>query len=591
MVAGVRVSFGLTKDEVEPALKKQNRAYVASKRAIADIQGGYKQLEREAVRALKKAGDEQGKLNRITLGLNRLVDQNVISQKAANRAIRQARAELDGTAAARKKDASEVERTTRQLAPVLSRQKAIVRELHRGNIERAQALRLVKSITASSRQVAGSTRSITQSVLGTVTAYFSLHQAISTANRLLQEQIELERGAGEERLTTAQAHAKLVRNTADFPRAERAALFRDIDQLALEIPTATRAQIAQAVATGISATSEDVRGPRGRREDIIDAVRSAANLFPDSASGEEIVSFGQTILDLRKATRGIIDDEKSLNLLLRAASQARITETENLRRLVPALQAIRVAAEHVGEFEPEDIKAGLAFQAVLGSAIGDRQGERVETASSLFVQTLREEIPTSMAKGFADQLGVLIESPEIRLRIRDLVIEQLKGKGATKGSVEAIARQIGIGATFESVLEALDRPVDQTVQDALRTATPELRQQFAIRSAESGVTDALERRVGDSGIFIKLFDEANRAQTNALDRMISKFDFLATRLVASTETAAIDAVRQILLNEQQRVQFGVGDPQTVAVLEDILQAIKNSGAPPAQVNARAPEVQ
>lgn len=87
MVAGVRVSFGLVKDEVAPALENHGKGYKASKRAIGEIQGSYKQLEREAVRALKRTADETTKLNRIQTGLNRLVERGVISQERAAQVV------------------------------------------------------------------------------------------------------------------------------------------------------------------------------------------------------------------------------------------------------------------------------------------------------------------------------------------------------------------------------------------------------------------------------------------------------------------------------------------------------------------------
>ena len=94
MTAGVRVSFGLVKDEVSAALKKQETAYKASRRAIGEVTGSYKQLEREAVRALKRTSDEQVKINRLQVGLNRLVKAGVISQAAANRTLKETKEQM-----------------------------------------------------------------------------------------------------------------------------------------------------------------------------------------------------------------------------------------------------------------------------------------------------------------------------------------------------------------------------------------------------------------------------------------------------------------------------------------------------------------
>jgi len=87
MVAGVKVSFGLVKDEVAPALTKHGKNAKVSARAIGEIAGSYKVMERAAVRALKNAASDTQKLSRIQAGLNAKVKEGVITRKAADRAL------------------------------------------------------------------------------------------------------------------------------------------------------------------------------------------------------------------------------------------------------------------------------------------------------------------------------------------------------------------------------------------------------------------------------------------------------------------------------------------------------------------------
>ena len=83
MTVGVRTEFGVVKDQLTPALKKQNQEYEKARAAIAKVKGGWTEAERTAVRALKRAETGQQKLNRTVAGLGSLLKRNLITREQA----------------------------------------------------------------------------------------------------------------------------------------------------------------------------------------------------------------------------------------------------------------------------------------------------------------------------------------------------------------------------------------------------------------------------------------------------------------------------------------------------------------------------
>ena len=144
MVAGVRVSFGLTKDEVSPALNNQVRGYKASKRSIDEVKASFNDYERVALRAYRRQQTEQQRINSLAQGLGRLVEKEKITREAAVATLTAER-----------------------------------RRIQQNNGLRKESVGLTTQLRNVAHEVVGS--------------YVSIGGAIALANQGLQESVELER--------------------------------------------------------------------------------------------------------------------------------------------------------------------------------------------------------------------------------------------------------------------------------------------------------------------------------------------------------------------------------------------------------------
>lgn len=102
MVAGIKTEFGVTKDQLTPALRKQNEEYEKSRAAIAKVTTKWTENERAAIRALKRQETDQQKLNQTVRGLGSLLKRNLITREQAINAITRERQALAANAARQK---------------------------------------------------------------------------------------------------------------------------------------------------------------------------------------------------------------------------------------------------------------------------------------------------------------------------------------------------------------------------------------------------------------------------------------------------------------------------------------------------------
>jgi hypothetical protein len=419
--SNVKVSFGVVSDQLGPALDKNNQKMQLSRRVISAAATDYKIYERDAVKALRKIEDKQKRINGSSAIFLELQRRGKLSQKEIVAATKELEAGVMGVGKEQK--------------------------LLGGSIAEYAAGWL--SVGAA---------------VGGVSSLIS--QVAAKQDELLDSSLTL----GERR---AKAQAQLIRNTANFSEEQQSQLLAGIEGVAEAVPTASRAALLEAGSRLVSATTSDERGKAGRIEDTVSALGEAAKLLP--GQGEDLESVATAILGLQKVTRGVIGKERATDLLQTAASEARITESANLRNIIPALAAIRTAAEKQGDFESEDIIAGLAAFAQVGSQIEDPSGEITRTAVAKFATTLAETVPAEFATGFADQLEFLRSGNEESLAIREKVVGALEGRGFTKPVLEQLVRAIGTSTGFESVLESIEAGTSgRSLRERLGTGTREL---------------------------------------------------------------------------------------------------------------------
>lgn len=364
--------------------------------------------------------------------------------------------------------------------------------LNSGRITQQQYNRTLADANKSQDRSLGQIKSLAQS-------YISYQAAISVANQALQLQRDLEQRAGQQQLTTAEAQAKVLRATVDFTTEQQRQLFAGVRQLAARSPFVNEAQAFTSAAEAISATAGD---PGRRIENVLQALEQTALIFPRQQ--EELGSFTGSLLDLNRVFKRVnLDAQTSLGTLLQAGSQARVVGTENLKNLVPAIQAIAVSAGD--RLTQKDIRAGFAFQAALGGAIGDVSGELTRTATVLLQKKLDEFVPRDQAVGFAEQLAFVRGDAALSRRIGQLLAENLEGRGVAKAPIRDIILGLssqGAGSEFEEVFrqfritsEFADRLINQ-----LGDFTSELRDQRRLEQRLNESTDRVRRLRGGAGV-------------------------------------------------------------------------------------------
>ena len=472
--------------------------------------------EQAALRAVQSSLNNEQKLLLLREQLNMSVEQGTITQKQANQALEHRKRELTGVAQKERENA----RIARQavLANMNATEKQIrlekilASEVKRGTITQEERIRTIHRTREALAQQGSTARQtsggFSAGIASTIKAYAGLHIAISTATKLLNEQQQAQEGAVLRTQDIATAISRLDRKMADFNDSERRQVLEGLQDLFQRFPTAGRAEIINLASQTIGATQGNVAG---RIDELFASLSATIPLFIGEL--ERGSGFSESLLDLKPIFDKVgLDMSAASAALLQAASQARITSDENIKNLVPALAAISVDAGD--RLELEDVTAGFAFQAALGSVIADASGEITRTATSKLQETLNENLPN--ITGFADRLEFLFQDTPVSRRIAAEIAEVLEGKSVSKPAIRDILLGLtGTGrSNFLDIFQnfKIDPALQQQLAERIAGGTPEqaLFSELLTRTNIANEKDRL--RFQEAGFGAESFKQSVRRQ-------------------------------------------------------------------------------
>ena len=378
-----------------------------------------------------------------------------------------------------------------------------------------------------------------------ITAYVGVHAAIATVNAAIEQEIDLQRRAGEANKNLQEERILFTTQTARFTPNQRAEFERRIQEAGSRagITEAEALSIGRRALTATSDSDVDLRiekaaGIVEKLSDVLGPTISQTGGLPGA------------ILDLQRTIGGT--QEEAIGFALTALDISRleeISELPNLIRTIAGAAAVQTGVEDKGVLAEQTLALFSAFQSVSGDVIGANtstaivnfiaalqreQGDRTLTPDQLIDALRDEEGIKFIGKSFSKpvQEDLIRSGSTIAATYRDnlksvsqdfeAAFERIKGLTQGAGDVElssalAAQRSEALATRIARETRGVQRDAFKIVSNLDPVARPGFRN-FIRRNVESAL-----RRVGAAASQDNIENGLEISRNNLAERLSRGF--------------------------------------------------------------------
>jgi hypothetical protein len=415
--------------------------------------------------------------------------------------------------------------------------KSVERELEKMRKEYDKLLQKMGQLEKDSEKAARSQKShfegVATSLMGAVTGYITLQQALEEVNAELQRQIDLQRRAAQANVTVASSQASVRKNIGDVTTAQFQTFLQGVQAIQRETGFANLAQLNTAAADVLSATGSN-------QATTLEVLKATAPIFRDKP--EELAQFAGGVADVMSASGS--SAEEATALALAGFGQSRTTSLTAFKNVA---QAIKSGGAFSGVGDKQTSEEIIALFGTMSRFSGDVEGGSTRTAVVKFMEKM---------EAFGGEGSLLDRLGRVQEGIAGGTIDETKVlegfEAASKGAVRNILRadptiDADLRATVDTT-KASTEAYARLVND-LQIGTPQL----AMAASQQGFEGLLQQSMlTQGGVELGIRDSLT-SLNEQLDANLTGYNFKGFSKFFETMSDASLTTPQLLDSTEQGI--------------------------------------